>query len=270
MKRLPRLLIILALLSPPAQAGDDPMVKETVIKATFADRSISALVTHFEPHQAFKRAIILMPGHPGIMKIQSAEIFELKGNFLIRSRKMWLDAETVVFSVDAPSDEWRGFTGYFRSGVRYAEDIRGLALEIGKAYGPLPMIIVGTSEGSVSAYYAVRALGQANLNVIFTSSLFNSSKNSPGLAGLDFDDIKVPMLWVHHVDDPCAWTPYWQAKRHAENTRSALITVRSNIQGHGDPCKAFSPHGYIGVEAETVLAMKHWIVSGAAKDVVVP
>ncbi|MCX7174971.1 MAG: hypothetical protein NT159_13845 [Proteobacteria bacterium] len=270
MKQLPLLPIILALLSPPTQAGDDPVVNESVITAAFADRSITALVTHFEQHRPFKRAIILMPGHPGIMKIQSAVSYELKGNFLVRSRKMWLDPETIVFSVDAPSDEWRGFTGNFRAGARYAEDIRGLVVEIVKKYAPLSMVVVGTSEGSVSAYYAARALGQANLKVIFTSSLFNSSRNSPGLAGLEFDEIKIPMLWVHHETDPCPWTPYWQAQRHAGKTHSPLITVKSNNQGQGDPCKAFSQHGYIGVEAETVLAMKNWIVSGEAKDVVAP
>jgi len=270
MRRSSILPIVAALHMPLAAAGEPGTVSESVIAATFADRSIAALVTHLEQHQNFRRAIILMPGHPGIMKIRSAESFELKGNFLIRSRKMWLDAETVVFSVDAPSDEWQGFTGYFRSGARYAEDIRGLALEIGKRYGPLPLVIVGTSEGSISAYHAARALDPANVKVIFTSSLFNSSRNSPGLAGLDFDDFKVPMLWVHHDADPCAWTPYWQAKRHAEKTRSALVTVKSEQQGHGDPCKAFSPHGFVRVEAATVEAMKNWVLTGEARDVDVP
>ena len=269
-RQLTIVLIGLALYWPLTRAWSDEAVSETVVTATFADRSISALATHFERHQQFKRAIVLMPGHPGIMKIQSAGTFQLKGNFLIRSRKLWLDQDTIVFSVDAPSDEWQGFTGGFRASGRYTEDIKGLVLEIGKRFGPLPLVIVGTSEGSVSAYYAARALGQANVKVIFTSSLFNNSKNSPGLASLDFDDFKIPILWVHHVADPCQWTPYWQAKRYADKTRSPLITVKSSDQGRGDPCAAFSPHGYIGVEAQTVLAMKNWVINGEVKDVVVP
>lgn len=269
-KRLMFCLLILALRSPVAHAGDEHVVKESVISANFADRSISALVTHFEPHQPFRRAIMLMPGNPGIMKIQSTESYELKGNFLIRTRKMWLDPETIVFSVDAPSDQWRGFTGNFRAGARYADDIRGLVVQIGRRYAALPLVIIGTSEGSVSAYHAVRALDRADVKVIFTSSLFNHSKNSHGLAGLDFDELRIPMLWVHHVADPCPWTPYWQARRHAEKTRSPLITVNSNIQGRGEPCKAFSAHGYVGVEAETVRAMRDWIINGEAKDVAAP
>lgn len=258
----------LCLLAGSAQAADG--VSESLITAKFPDRSISALVTHFAEHDPFKRAIILMPGHPGIMKLQSPEFFGLKGNFLIRSRRFWLDRETVVFSVDAPTDEWGSFTGRFRASDRYAADIRGLLQEIEKSFGKLPLVVVGTSEGSVSAYYAARALGPDNVKVIFTSSLFNNSSNSPGLAALDFDDFKTPMLWVHHTDDPCRWTPFWQAQRYAEKTRSPLIAVKSTQTGRGNPCEAFSQHGYVGVEEETVRAMKHWVVNGIAADVVVP
>jgi len=253
-----------------AYGEDGNAIKEFVITAKFPDRSISALVTHLEKHQPFKRAIVLMPGHPGIMRIQSANSFQLKGNFLIRTRQFWLDEETIVFSVDAPTDQWSSFTGRFRGTARYAEDIKGLAKEIENDFGVLPLVIIGTSEGSVSAYYAALALNKADNKVIFSSSLFNNSSNSPGLASFDFDVIKIPMLWVHHVNDPCRWTPYWLAKRYAEKTHSPLISVNSGNTGRGDDCQAFSRHGYIGVEKETVLTMKNWIVNGDVKDVVGP
>lgn len=252
------------------QTKADDLVKESVITANLPERSISALVTELAVHDALKRAIVLMPGSPGIMKIQSPESFSLKGNFLIRTRKFWLDRETIVFSVDAPSDEWRGFNGRFRAGARYAEDIRGLIQEIQKTYGKLPLIIAGTSEGSVSAYFVAKALSAENIKVIFTSSLFNNSGNSFGLASLDFDDFKTPMLWVHHADDGCRFTPFWQAKRHAEKTGAPLITVNASNIGRGDPCEAFSQHGYVGAEEQTVRAMKNWVVNGIAADVVVP
>jgi len=244
-------------------------IEESVVTARFPDRSISALATRLEGSGPYKRAILLMPGHPGIMKLQSPQSFALKGNFLIRSRQAWLDRDTVVLTVDAPSDEWAGFTGRFRMGDRYAEDLRGLAREIDQAFGKLPLVIVGTSEGSVSAYHAARALGPDNVRAIFTASLFEQSSNSHGLASLDFDDLKVPMLWVHHENDPCRYTPYWQAKRHAEKTRAPLITVRSANAGRGDPCQAFTRHGFAGTETETVHAMKRWVTEGVAADVTV-
>ena len=270
-----RLLIVsivcLASHFPPAYAQSEDAVTESVITATFPDRSISALVTHLAQHRPFRRAILLMPGAPGIMRLQSADSpYGMKGNFLVRSRRFWLDEETVVFCVDAPSDRWTDFPVFFRSGPRYAEDIRGLSREIGRQFGDIPLAIVGTSEGSISAYYAARALDRPDVKVIFTSSLFNDAPGSPGLASADFDAIKGPILWVHHVDDPCPWTPYRQAKRLAEKTRSPLISVRSGNRGKGAACQAFTQHGYVGVEKETVLAMKAWLVEGAARDVVEP
>jgi hypothetical protein len=261
-------IIALCIAARAAAAADE--VSESVITARFPDRSIAALTTRLAESGPYKRAVLLMPGHPGILKLESADAFRLKGNFLIRSRRHWLDRDTVVFSVDAPSDEWNGFSVRFRAGARYAEDLRGLAREIEKAYGRLPLVIVGTSEGSVSAYFAARALGPDNVRAIFTASLFEQSGGGFGLASLDFDDFKIPMLWVHHESDPCRYTPYWQAKRHAEKTRAPLITVRSGNAGRGHPCEAFSPHGFIGAEAETVRAMKRWVTEGAAADVVMP
>ena len=261
-------ILALCLAAPAAAAADE--VSESVITARFPDRSIAALTTRLAESGPYKRAVLLMPGHPGILKLESPTSFRLKGNFLIRSRKAWLDRETIVFSVDAPSDEWAGFTGRFRAGARYAEDLRGLAREIEREFGKLPLVIVGTSEGSVSAFHAAAALGPENVKAIFTASLFEQSSNSPGLASLDFDDLKVPMLWVHHESDPCRYTPYWQAKRHAEKTRSPLITVRSANAGRGPPCEAFSPHGFVGIEEETVRAMKRWVGDGSAADVIAP
>ena len=260
-------------------AWTDEALSESVISVTLPGRTISALATHRREHDAFRLAVFLLPGHPGIMKIQSADSFGMKGNFLIRSRRHWLDRETLVLSVDAPSDEWSGFSVSFRASERYAEDIRGLVEAIRQQYGTLPLAIVGTSEGSVSAYYVAKAVKAAkdakevqgaDIKVVFSSSLFLSSRTSRGLATLDFDNFPAPMLWVHHASDPCRFTPYREAQRLAEKTGAPLITVQSSNTGRGEPCEAQSPHGFIGAEVQTVQAMKAWVLSGAVQDVVLP
>lgn len=264
---LARLLATLLLLCVAFAVRAEAVIEESVLTVRFPDRSLAALVSRQTGHGPLKRAVLLFPGHPGIMRIESADAFRLKGNFLVRSRRHWLDHETVTLAVDAPSDEWYRFFGNFRASERYAEDIRGLARQIEKSFGRLEWVVVGTSEGSVSAYFAARALAPERVKVIFSSSLFEASRTSPGLASLDFADFKVPMLWVHHASDPCRWTPYWQARRHAEKTGAPLITVDTSHPGRGEPCEAFSPHGFAGVEAQTVRAMKRWVVDGVAEDV---
>lgn len=262
------LLVWLGFSVPTVHAADG--LSESVITATLPGRSISALVTHLQDHDTFQHAIVLMPGSPGIMKIESAESFGMKGNFLIRARRHWLDRKTLVFSVDAPSDEWAGFTVRFRSTERYAQDIRALVGAIRAKYGTLPLTIVGTSEGSISAYYAALAVPGKDTKVIFSSSLFLSSRVANGLAVLDFDNFPIPMLWVHHESDPCRFTPYHEAQRMAQRTRAPLITVKSSNAGQGNPCEARSPHGFIGAERETVQVMKAWALTGVVGDVVMP
>ena len=259
-------------ISLPTHAQEKIPLTESVLTATLPERTLSALVTHQEQHGAFKRIVLLFPGHPSIMKIRAADSFELKGNFLIRARRHWLDDETLVLSVDAPSDEWRNFNGRFRASPRYAEDLQGLMKAVIAVYGKLPWVLVGTSEGSVTAYYAALALQemQPDSKVIFTSSLFNDSRNAQGLASLKMAAIHIPILWMHHARDSCDWTPYWQAKRHAEKTHAALITVYSSKDSRGDSCEAFSEHGFIGYEKEAVLAMKRWALTGETQDVGTP
>src|SRR2546428_10037102 len=82
---------------------------ESVVTAKLERYSIAALVTHLESAKAFKHAIALFPGHPGIIKLQEDNgqpQYEMRGNFLVRSRRHWLDEETLVAVIDAPSDEW--------------------------------------------------------------------------------------------------------------------------------------------------------------------
>jgi pimeloyl-ACP methyl ester carboxylesterase len=245
-------------------------VDESVIRATLPGRTIAALVTRLPEHDTIRRVVFLMPGNPGIMKVESPAQYAMRSNFVIRSRGYWLDRSTIVASVDAPSDEWCCFTGTFRAGERYAEDLRALRRAIEAVYGAVPFHIVGTSEGSVSAYHAARAFQRTGDRVVYTSSLFNTTRRSHGLASVDLGAVTVPVLWVHHADDPCRYTPYSEARRQSARTGAPLITVRHGNPGSGEACRAGTQHGFIGVERETVEAINTWLLTGKAADVVKP
>jgi hypothetical protein len=43
---------------------------------------------------------------------------------------------------------------------------------------------------------------------------------------------------------------------------SPLLTVRGGGPEKGDPCQAFTFHGFVGRERDLVLAMRSWVKTG--------
>ncbi len=247
--------------------GGDPNLSHPnqVVTVSAQEYSISGLVTHLRDAKAFKYGVALFPGYPGIMRLREENgqlRFELRGNFLVRSRRHWLDDETLVVVVDAPSDQWATFNQGFRESPRYGADVAALLNETGRRFGVADWTFVGTSEGSVSAFHAARMNPGLAQRVVLTASLFQASRNGPGLSAAAWDGLSARLLWVHHEDDPCRFTSYRDARRFAEKSRSPLVTVRGGGPGRGDACEAFTAHGFVGIESETVTAIRSWVKTG--------
>ncbi len=85
----------------PAATVQDPNLAHPTKVVTVAGKgyTLAGLVTHLEGVKTFKHGIALFPGFPGIMKLREENgqaAFEMRGNFLVRSRRNWLDEETLV------------------------------------------------------------------------------------------------------------------------------------------------------------------------------
>ena len=248
--------------------GRDPNLTNPHVVVTVERQgyTIAGMVTHLPGAKAFRYGVALFPGHPGIMRIRDEggePKFELRGNFLVRARRHWLDEETLVVVVDAPSDEWAAFSQNFRATARYGEDVAALLAETGRRYGIEDWTLVGTSEGSLSAYHAARMNPRLARRTILTSSLFRASRNGPGLSGATWNGFPGSLLWVHHEDDPCTYTSYRDAKAFAAESGKPLVTVRGGGPGRGQACQPYTAHGFVGVERPTVLAMRSWVKTGA-------
>jgi hypothetical protein len=235
--------------------------------------TIAGLVTHLAGAKGFKYGVALFPGHPGIMRLREEDgrlQFDLRGNFLVRSRRQWLDDETLVAVLDAPSDEWASFTQRFRETPRYGADVAALVAEIGRRHGFEDWTFVGTSEGSISAFHAARMNPAIARRVILTASVIRAGRNGPGLSGVDYSELKSRLLWVNHEDDPCGFTLHSLVKDAARRSGAPLVTVRGGGPARGEACMAFTQHGFVGVEPETVVAMRAWIKTGAIPQDVAP
>lgn len=273
MKRLAILLFALA--SQVATAQNDPNLANptSIVTAKRDGHTIAGLVTHLEGAKTFKFGVALFPGYPGILRLREeggAPRFEMGGNFLVRARRWWLDEETLVAVIDAPSDQWGSFSQDFRTTERYGADVAALIQEITKQFNVPDWTFVGTSEGSVSAFHAARMNPTLAKRVILTASVIRAGRNGPGLSSVDYSALKSKLLWVNHEDDPCDYTRTSLVKDAAQRSGAPLVIVRGGGPERGQPCMAYSHHGFVGVEKETVLAMRSWINTGVVPADVKP
>lgn len=235
--------------------------------------TIAGLITHLKGVATFRYGVALFPGAPGMMKLRSEHgqpTFELGGNFLVRSRRHWVDEETLVVVIDAPSDQWTTFSQAFRATPRYGSDVAALLKEIGQQYPVEDWSFIGTSEGSVSAFHASRMNPALARRTILTASLLRPTRNGSALSAVNWNELPGKLLWVHHENDPCAYTAYGDAKEIAVRTGRPLVTVRGGGPWRGAACQAYTAHGFVGVEKETVNAMRSWIKTDVIPSDVTP
>jgi hypothetical protein len=181
-------------------------------------------------------------------------------NFLPRSGGEFVRNGVLPVVMDAPSDQGELADGY-RTGSDQTADARAVIAYLGKRFPGLPIYLVGTSRGTISAAYLGRALGDEVAGVVLTSSLFGnpSPRRQVGsLRGFDYGGIKSRLLFVHHRDDACENTPYSSAARLAE--RYPLVSVKGGQAPESGPCEPFSAHGYFGKEPQTVDAIANWML----------
>lgn len=203
---------------------------------------------------------ILFPGGAGKTDLarESARSTLDRGNFLVRSRRLFAAQGIATAVVDAPSDRSAGMDDFFRLSSTHADDIAKVVSDLRARLPGLPVYLIGTSRGTVSAAAVGRQLGKAVDGVVLTATLFEATRKQPGLSGFDFATIPAPLLFVHHTDDACAYTPHTGARRLAG--RYPLISVSGGLPPQSDPCEAMSAHGFLGRETESVAAMANWML----------
>jgi hypothetical protein len=185
------------------------------------------------------------------------------GNFLVRSRSVFLSQGMTVAVVDAPSDrqEGPGLVG-FRQSPAHMQDIVAVMRHL-RQQARVPVWLVGTSLGSISvAAAAIRIREEGPDGIVLTSSVVNPSFLG-SLPSHRLGEIKVPTLVVHHEKDECKESlfrdvpPVVAAITGAP--RKELITFRDGGPPKGDPCEPWGYHGYPGIESRVVIRITDWI-----------
>jgi hypothetical protein len=202
-----------------------------------------------------KAVVFLLAGGPGRVRITNDGQTKNE-NFLVRSRQLFVATQLVTVVVDVPTDQPEGMTVAFRESSEHVADLIG-AIAWARARWPgRPVWLVGTSRGTQSAAAAAVALANDTRGpdgIVLTSSILARSPRDPGTPVQErpLDKLKIPVLVVHHQDDPC---PICAPRLLSEVKLppGGRIVMETGGTSTGDPCQSFSHHGYNGIEGAVV------------------
>lgn len=224
-----------------------------------------------KPEKPTAAVILFAGGHGGL---QLSSLFGMPGmawgktNFLVRTRKRFADHGFVVAVIDSPPD-YKKMNAIWRMSPEHAEDIHAVVQALKKDFN-LPLWVIGTSMGTISAPNAAIRLGSEVNGLVLTSSITRSPKKwelyssyPNAIINMDLGKITVPTLIVAHKDDGCDLTPAEDAEKlKSAFAKASKVEVKYFSGGKAPvskPCNALSAHGYYGIEDEVVAAIADFI-----------
>jgi pimeloyl-ACP methyl ester carboxylesterase len=195
-------------------------------------------------------SVLLFPGGVGVLRM-------VTNNFLVRTAPSFAALGVNVAVVDAPSDWQSGMTDSFRMSAEQATDVDAV-ITFMRQHASVPIWLIGTSRGTVSAASAAARLGPSRVaGLVLTSTVWRQ-----GIPQVPLEQIRVPTLVVHNRDDGCSESPFGMVDAGMERLRAApvkTLIVVSGGRSRSQPCEALSPHGYYGIEDQVVPPVVAWI-----------
>src|SRR5262245_20401160 len=193
------------------------------------------------PKAAPVATVILLPGDDG-------RLFALRENFLVRSQHMFVDEGFLVAILDTPSDR----TSLARVSSDHARDVGTLIAAL-RAAAPVPVWLVGTSMGTISAVSVASQLDTGGPDGIVLASTVQQALN----AGVD--RVRVPTLVVHNKYDNCPVSPYSVGALALAVPTPRAVDVLERADHLLSLPGAVTARGYLGIEGDVVHANAEWI-----------
>ena len=263
-RALVRLAVLAAILLP---AVCRAQATEVVTLATRPEITQRMLV--MQPDKPLA-VLVLMSGGAGNLGIYDNGSMRRDGNFLVRSRSLFVQQGYAVVLPDTPSDRNAPphLSGSFRESDEHAADIGATIAWARQRFGTRVWLI-GTSRGTQSAAHAGVTLAGASApdglvltSAVLAASRFGSSTARP-VQEMALEKLRIPVLVGHHEQDQCAvcppaLLPALMAKLNPATSR--LITYQGG-RSAGSPCEAFAHHGFNGIEDRVVADIAAWIAA---------
>jgi len=204
--------------------------------------------------------VVLLMGGGGNINLKQGE--PRSRNFVVRSRDYFTAHGFNVALVDRPSDRELDFN--FRISPEHVQDLRQVVSYVKKDSG-LPVWIVGTSRGTISAAAAAIGFGNEELSGLILTSSVTRADRTGALPTQKLDAIRVPVLVMHHEKDACPICKPGEVPLILAGLKNAPVKKQIMVNGganpEGDPCEALHWHGYIGMEKEAVNIIADWIIN---------
>lgn len=121
--------------------------------------------------------VILLPGGDGVLRLTATGIGAAADNFCVRTRQTYAKSGFVVAIPDVPSDRSAGLNN-FRNTPQHATDLGHLVQHMQGAYPGLPVWMVSTSRGTISATNALANAPTKPDHVVLTSSVTFTPMNA--------------------------------------------------------------------------------------------
>jgi predicted esterase len=209
-----------------------------------------------------KANLLLLSGGAGGIGLQGGA--PQSNNFLIRSRDHFAQAGFHVALLGNASD-MRQLDPAKRASAEHMQDIAAVIGHI-KARNGLPVWLVGTSQGTISAAAAAIALGAAVEGIVLTATY--TAYNTPtSVPRQKIEGITQPVLVMSHANDTCKVTRPHEASNIIDGLKQArvkkLLIVQGGSDPRGDECEALHWHGFIGMEAQAAKTITDWISAPA-------
>jgi len=224
-----------------------------------------------------RNAIILFAGGNGLLNLQSDGSIgtNLSGNFLVRSRDRFVNRGLFVAVVDTPNQV--AIDGNVRLSAQYAQDMGYVIADVRERIADGGKVwLVGTSTGTMSAASIAARMPLAsppikdNLRrpdgIILTAT---QTTLVPGLCGktvfnAKLSAVNVPSLVASHLKDACKCSPPKTSVKVIAALTGAPAKQNMTFSGglppkSKDPCMAFTPHGFLGIEEKVVEAIADFI-----------
>jgi heme-degrading monooxygenase HmoA/pimeloyl-ACP methyl ester carboxylesterase len=246
------LLSVFLLLFASASLAEDQLVKVDT-------RPGVSVSFYYMKREGAIATVVLLPGGEGGIGMKDGA--PASGNFLVRSRDYFSANGFNVAVVGQPTDR-PDLDFAFRVSPEHVEDLRKVAAFL-KQDSALPVWLIGTSRGTISATAAAIASDNAELaGMVLTSSVTNWKKRG-AVPSQRLDAIRIPVLVLHHAKDACDVCRPHEVASIIAGLKNApvkkLIMVSGGAGPSGDPCTALHWHGFIGMEKEAVDLISAWV-----------